>query len=203
MLCRHSASSRSGRGSKARGLTLAETAVSTLIVGVTLVAALNTVGAARGTELAVAERGRAVLLAQDLLAEVLQQAYEDPDLGPGSFGLGSDEVGDGSRLLWEDVDDYDGWSAAPPQTREGNEIAWAQDYRRTVEVCWVQSADLTAASLAATGIKRIRVTVAHRGRDLVTLTAYRTEAWPAASGLWEVGEAEEPLPQAELGGGNG
>jgi type II secretory pathway pseudopilin PulG len=160
----------------ARAFTLIETAVATLVSGVLLVAALNAVGAARTSEFEVVERERGLLLGQALLSEILQQAYEDPALPPGSFGLGADESGP-DRTLWEDVDDYHGLVDDPPRTRDGAAIAWASEYERRARVSWVTLADPRVTAASNTGIKSIVVTV-YRGEQLVcTLSAFRTCVW--------------------------
>lgn len=160
-----------------RGFTLIEAIVSLVIVSVMLVAALDTLGAARMTQYRVAERSRALALAQDLMAEILQQAYADPEYGPDSFGVGADEAATGDRSLYEDVDDYNGWSASPPEFKDGTTIPDADEYGRSVAVAWVGPADLEVASGGNTGIKRIIVTVSHQDREIITLIGYRTQAW--------------------------
>lgn len=166
-----------------RALTLAEAVISMAVVGVMLVAALNTVGASRVTQRKMGERSRGMLLAQDLMSEILRQHYEDPDLGPGSFGVGGDEVGDGSRALWEDVDDYDGWSASPPQHKDGTKFSDLEGWRRSVSVSWVDPANLSNDSVGDTGVKRIAVTVMHGDVVTASLTAIRTSAWPGVNGM--------------------
>jgi len=143
------------------------------IVSVVLVAALYTLSASRMTTLRMGDRGRAVFLAQDLMAEITAQAYEDPDFGPGSFGLGADEVGDGSRALWEDVDDYDGWSASPPQTKDGTPLAGFDGWQRRVAVDWVSPNDLSQVVGSDLRVKRIMVTIRHNGVRVYRLTGIR------------------------------
>jgi type II secretory pathway pseudopilin PulG len=166
-----------GRGHLQPALTLVEAVVSLAIVGVMLVAALNTVGAALATQKKMGDRGRAMLLAQDLMSEIVRQAYEDPDLSTGSFGLTADEVGDGSRSLWDDVDDYDGWSASPPQQRDGTVLSDFDGWRRSVAVGWVDSAEVATELGSDTGVKRITVAVTFKGLPLATLVALRTNTW--------------------------
>ena len=159
------------------GFTMVEAVVATLIVSGLLVAALNSVGAARSGDIKNAERRVALVLARDLMAEILEQHYADPDYGLGSFGLASAEIGDGSRALWEDVDDYDGWSASPPQEKDGTPMDWASRYGRAVTVQWVEPTDLATIQSSETGAKLITVTVTHDDLELVTLTAVRTDVW--------------------------
>lgn len=146
------------------------------VIGVMLVAALNTVGASQAAHKRMGDRSRAMLLAQELLYEILQQNYEDPDLAPGSFGLGADEVGDGTRTLWEDVDDYAAFSETPPRRKDGAVIPGFDGWRRTVEVKWVRFADPTVNENYDTRVKRVTVTVTYQDAPLAVLTALRTGA---------------------------
>lgn len=159
-----------------RGFTMVEVVVSTAIVSVLLVAALNTVAAARTTEYKLAERNRALLLAQALMAEILQQAYADPIGGLSSFGLGSSEV-TGNRSLFNDVDDYNAWVACPSQNKDGSTIPNATDYEQSVSVAWVNPANLSQTVGSNSGVKRIQVKISRQGRTIITLTAYRTQVW--------------------------
>lgn len=155
---------------------MVEVVISTMIVSVLLVAALNTVGAARTTQYKLAERHRALLLAQALMAEILQQAYADPVSGPGSFGIGGDEI-TGDRSLFEDVDDYNAWVACPPQNKDGSPIPNVDDYEQSVSVAWVDPANLSQTVGSNSGVKRIQVVIKRQDRVVITLTAYRTQGW--------------------------
>lgn len=111
--------------------TLAEVVVSIAVVGVMLVAALNAVAAARLNMNRTTNHNRGMLLAQDLLAEILQQPYQDPD-GAESLGIDDGEIA-GDRSTYDDLDDYDGWSA-PPQDRDGTRLPNADGWVCTVSV---------------------------------------------------------------------
>ena len=133
------------------------------------------------TQQRMGDRGLGTLLAQDLLAEIMRQNYADADAGPDSFGLGGDEVGDGSRDRWEDVDDYDGWSASPPQQKDGTELSDFADWERSVEVIWVDPDDLSQEVFSNQGAKRITVTVKCNDTLTVTLVAIRTASSQVAT----------------------
>lgn len=111
------------------------------------------------------------------MAEILQQAYADPVFGIGSFGLAAAEAATGDRSLFDDVDDYNGWQAGPPQYRDGTVIPGTDGYERLVSVAWVNPDDLLGVSGSETGVKRILVTVEHQGRMIVSQSAYRTKLW--------------------------
>lgn len=143
-----------------RGFTLAEAAIATLIVGGLLVAALQAAGAAVLTQHRAAIRATARSLADGMLTEVLRLPYVDPVLP--AFGRESGET-IGSKASCDDVDDFHGWAESPPQDLVGSPLAELAGWERRVTVEWVQSSNTTAASVTDTGLKRITVTILHRG----------------------------------------
>ncbi len=160
------------RGRLRRGMTLAECVICVVLVGVALVAALDTVGAAKSGLRQVNDRRCGHQLAQALMEEILQQAYADPaDLtaitaavyASGQYnaavlGLETGEEVPGDRSLFDDVDDYDGWSASPPQDRDGTEMDHLPSWRREVTVEWMQPNNFRVTSPKERGVKRITVT---------------------------------------------
>lgn len=164
--------------SRAAAFSLVEVIFALLLVGGVFVAAINTLAASRTTQRITADRARAHMLAQDLMSEILLAHYEEPVLSP-SFGPeGSESVG-GTRTSFDDVDDYDGWSASPPQQQDGAPVEGYAGLRRSVSVQWIDADQPTEAVQYETGAKRITVQV-HRGEArLAELVAVRTQAWPA------------------------
>lgn len=164
-----------GRQAPRRALTLLEVVVSTLIVGVMTVAALNTLGAVTRSSQSFGDRAVALGLAEDLMAEILQASYKDPDEDP-TFGRETSESA-GPRNQFDDVDDYDGWNKQPPQDADGTSLPDRDDWRRTVTVEHV-AVDNTAQIMADnidTGVKRIHVIVQLQDQTLVELIAVRTD----------------------------
>ncbi len=161
----------------ARAFTLIEAVGSVLIVSVMFVAVMSTVGAARMSQYKMSGRSRGTALAQDLMAEIIQQHYEDPEDGPGAISMDSGESG-ASRADFDDVDDYDGWSASPPEQRDGTEMPDLPGWSRQVAVAWINTIDTTTGVGAETGAKRITVTVKHNGMQMAYLVAVRTSAFP-------------------------
>jgi hypothetical protein len=160
-------------------LSLAESAISIVIVGVMLVAALNTVAASRMAERKTSDRSLGLMLAQQLMGEIQMQAYADPESGENSFGLVAGEV-TGNRSLWDDVDDYDGWSASPPQYKDGTDLSGLVGWERSVAVDWVDPLDLSQVVGSNRDAKRIIVTVTRENAVVARLTAIRTSSWPSA-----------------------
>ena len=159
-----------------RAFSLVEVTVSIAIVGVMLVASLHTVGMAKRTQRIMGDQGRGQLLAQQLMSEILTQLYADAVTGFGSFGLEEGEAATGDRSLFDDVDDYDGWSASPPQHQDGTEISELRGWTRSVSVTWVNSLNLSQICGNDTGVKRITVTVRRGDQVVASLVALRTAA---------------------------
>jgi type II secretory pathway pseudopilin PulG len=160
------------------GFTLIEAVMSMLIVGLMLVASLNTVGASKLAQSRNAEQTLGPMLARELMAEILNQAYEEP-VDTAAFGL-EGEAAD-VRADWDDVDDYHGWSAMPPQNRDGSAVTGADGWTRTVSVTWVNKLTFNPSG-GATGLKRIDVEVVRNGRIVTTLSSLRTCGWPDEGG---------------------
>lgn len=165
---------------RTRAFTLLEALVSTFVVSVMLVAALNTLGASKLGAHRMEDSARGVLLAQALMAEILPQSYLDP-VDPPQFGLEAGEVA-GIRATFDDVDDYHGWSSSPPRNPYGSVIPDRADWGRSVTVQWADPANLVSNAVVDTGIKRITVTVTRGGEQVARLGALRTLARDNANG---------------------
>ena len=161
------------RAASCPGYSLVEVIIAMVVMSGLFIAAMNTVGAARATRSKNVDRIRGDMLAQDLMAEILQVDFAEPG-SPQSFGRDGGE-NSGKRDLFDDVDDYHNWAAAPPQMRDGTLISDAADFERMVNVTVQNPAGPSEDS--PTGIKRIDVTVLHRGKKVAEITAARTQAW--------------------------
>jgi MSHA pilin protein MshD len=168
------------RATHGHAFSLIEVVVSVLIVGGLAVAVLNTMGATAARRRIDADRARGISLAQDLIDEISAAAYEDPGGADLSFGRGADETGTGDRSLFDDVDDYDGWSASPPQLRDGTPMTGFDGWTRSVVVRWADPAVLDADDAAESGLKRIVVRVHRGGRLVASMTTLRTSAMDAS-----------------------
>ena len=162
-------------GTAKRALSMIEVALSTVIIAVVLLSAMNMVGAAGMSMSSMANRATGTLLAEQLMAEILEQAYEDPSLGPGSFGIEAIEAVTGNRSLYDDVDDYDRWSASPPQNKDGSLIPDRSDWGRSVAVDYVDPTNLTKALGPSSGVKRVTVTVSFNSVLVTSMVAIRAD----------------------------
>ena len=99
-------------------------------------------------------------LADELMSEIVQQPYSDPD-GSAVFGRESGESPT-PRSAFDDVDDYDGWNASPPQYRDGTTIPDRTNWRQRVVITRVVPTNPTQTSGTDQGAKRIRVTIEYQ-----------------------------------------
>lgn len=147
-----------------------------VILGGLLAASVSVVGAIARVRQSVNEQQMARLLAEDLMAEALSAAYEDPS-GGASLGLDAGELAS-DRRTFDDVDDYQNWNSTPAR-RDGSALVGGS-WTLRVRVEWVQPNAPTTVSGSETGVKRITVEAARSGRRLASLSALRTRAWESA-----------------------
>lgn len=163
--------------SRARGFTLIEATVSTLIVGLMLAAALRLVGASALAQQQSTDRSRGVLLAADLLAEIQALPYDDPNDIP-LLGIELSELLSG-RAGFDDVDDYDGLTESPPKDSSGKPLNDFADWGRRVRVDYVNLLNPALTSGSDTGVKRITVQAVRNGRVVAQVVGIRTRAHDA------------------------
>ena len=167
--------SRAPRKSRRPGFALAETAISVLLVGLLMVAALRSLAASKRREADTVERLLGQQLAGALMNEILLQVYAEPVDAP-VFGPEPGES-NGNRSLFDDVDDYAGWSSSPPNDRSGVAVPGYTGWTRSATVQWADPITLAATAATKTGLKRVTVTVAKGSRTIATLVGYRSIAW--------------------------
>lgn len=164
---------RRTRRTSHRGFTLIEAMVSIVIVGGMLAASLRVAGSAAVARAKAAEQSRGLAMARGLMAEILAQSYREP-VSPVAFGLESGES-QTNRSTLDDVDDYHNLSESPPKNRDGTIFYNAGTWTRVTKVEWVTSSTLTQATASATdtGVKRVTVTVSHRGAVVAKLVGFK------------------------------
>lgn len=160
-----------------RGLSLMEVVLSTLLIGFVLVGALQCAASVITGRVCSGDVARAQLLAHDLLAEIVVEPYEDEGDTP-VFGPETSESGL-TRIFFDDVDDYDGWSKSPPQNHDGSSYLKLDGWQRDVTVEWVQPSNPAVAVGTEQGLKRITVTVSRNGEALATAIAIRSDMYVA------------------------
>lgn len=143
-----------------RGFTLAEAAISTLVVSVMMAAALTSVARTGAFRRVANDQQTAHLLAEQLMAEILARSYWDPSSATSTnIGPSSTERAVGNRSAFDDVDDYHGWIESPPEGPDGTDLVGQTGWYRLVQVSFVDYSNLAAAIVSDNGLKRIYVEV--------------------------------------------
>ncbi len=158
-----------------RGVTFVELACSIVIVGVMMVGALATVRSVAYSRHLDADRQLARTLAEMFMAEIMSKEYADPNVVGYSLGPESNEQATGNRSLFDDVDDFNGWSSTPPEWPDGIDILDRQNWTESAEVVCTSPADfsMTLPSGWDFGVKRVTVTISYNGTELARLVAVR------------------------------
>jgi len=154
------------------GFTMIEAAVSVAIVGVLLAAsagALVSIARIQRTQL---ERRGAYALGEQLMGEIIQQYFSDQS-NPPVFGPQPGET----RPVFDDVDDYNGYSASPPVQESGAAMPGYAGWTESVVVAYVDPNN-PANTLSSSGLKRITVTITSPSGKQYTLVGLRSQFGP-------------------------
>ena len=155
-------------GQRNSGFSLVETSISTLLVGLLLVASTNTVGMSVRTQQLTAYMVTASALADSLMSEILASSYMEPGATYSFITRESGESG-GSKANYDDVDDYDGWQEQPPQYRDGSSLPNLSSWKRKVLVEWVTIANGSVAkSNFETNLKRVTIEIHSNGIKILS-----------------------------------
>lgn len=154
------------------GFSLFEVVGALLITAVLITASSRTIAAAKMRERRTLDQISEIYLANELLNETQLQAFSEPDDVP-VFGLEAGESGS-NRLLYDDIDDYNGLIESPPKRRDGT--AWSEfsAVTRSVKVDWVSDTPPHTTQTSASGLKRVEVSIIRDGNVILKMTAYRS-----------------------------
>jgi hypothetical protein len=166
-------------GQSRTGLSQVEVAISTVIVGVLMVASFTTVAASRRSQVAESTRVRGLALAEAMMAEMMQLPMREPACDCG-FGLESGESLS-NRTTLDDVDDYNASIESPPIARGGTALDGSIGLSRSVLVELVQSNDWNSTTATFDGVYRITVTVNRGSTPLARLVGFRTSGSQSTS----------------------
>ncbi|MCG3180432.1 MAG: hypothetical protein BIFFINMI_02793 [Phycisphaerae bacterium] len=152
-----------------KALTLVETMFSVLIMGTVIVMAMNSFGSLVKSRATTNAALQATSLAEQLLSEIVQNAYADPT-SPGSTGR---EGSESTRASFDDVDDYNNWTESPLTLRDATVIAGTTGWTRQATVQYLDP-DTLAVSGSDGGLKRIMVTVTDPRGVTTSVSALRS-----------------------------
>lgn len=163
-----------------RGYSLAECAIATVIVGLTLVAAVRAVGAARSGELRRTNVNQSATLAQELLEEIGGQPYWDSSDNATVDGPTAAERMPGNRSLFNDVNDYRGWTESPPVSKYGSSLGFDTTWRRSVDVVYVNPANPATTLPGDAGMVKVTVRVLRNNVPMASVSMLRSAGLPAS-----------------------
>lgn len=157
-----------------RGMSITEVVASIVLVSLVMIGALNCVAGITSARMVIADSLKARHLAEQLMAEITNQAYADPN-ETAVFGVEVTEIAT-PRSGYDDVDDYDGWSASPPRDHNNAVISGLGGWQRDVSVKLLDAATPELSSASDQGLKQIVVTVRKDGRVLAQHISVRSNA---------------------------
>lgn len=159
-----------------KGISMAETIVSTMIIGFVLVGTLQIVAPLVRSTRVHADRMIAANLANELSEEITTRRFTDPEVDA-MDALGVDDAESPKvRSGFDDIDDYNAWSASPPISLGNGKIDSLAGWTRSVKVAHVALADATTGSATNTGLKRVTVTVSKNGVVLAQITTLHSQS---------------------------
>ena len=162
----------SRRAHSRRGLSQVEVVVSTVIVGILMVASFSTIAASRRSQMSESNEVRGMAIAEALIAEITQLPMRETPCDCG-YGPEAGETG-ANRVNFDDVDDYQNLIDSPPKSRIGTACAGYSDLSRRVAIDLVTTADWNATSATYVGVYRITVRILLGTKEVCRLVAYRT-----------------------------
>ena len=154
------------------GFSLVEIAVLVTIVSLAVPPIVSLLGQTLIDSTKANRTAQATQLARSMMEEILSKEYEDPQAPSGSFG-----TEESSRIDYDDVDDYDGYTQSPPTDCRGSAFAAYAGFRVRVTVNNVMGDDPggAAAPDGSTSYKRIVVRVSwNDGERVVRLDGLST-----------------------------
>ncbi|MFG0244455.1 MAG: hypothetical protein ACF8MF_00170 [Phycisphaerales bacterium JB052] len=156
-----------------RGITMAETIISTLLVAFVLVGTIQIVGPVVRSGSVMADKAIATSLARELSEEISTKYFT----APGSADLETLAPGMAeTRSTYNDIDDYNGLSNSPPQLSDGTKLANLAGWTRSVKVEHMSLIDPSSNSRGYSGGKRVTVTVSKDGVQLAEIVTLHTHA---------------------------
>ncbi|MCK5271625.1 MAG: hypothetical protein KAJ52_03570 [Sedimentisphaerales bacterium] len=155
---------RSARLWSASGFSYVEVLLSSVIISIILVSGLRLFGNLGRSQQVLLDQSSADFLALQMVEEIKQQFYEDPD---GSIVFGREpEESAVDRSDFDDVDDYHDFSDYPPKRRNGAVLSQYDDFTRTVSVRYVTADDFTQTAVIDEGFKEVAIKVSRSDQIL-------------------------------------
>ena len=155
---------RGRRGKTHPGFSYVEILMAAVIMSILLVSALRLSGNLGRSQQFLTGRESAGMLILNLLAEIEKQNYRDPAAIDDTLGRETGESAS-ARLNYDDIDDYDGWTANPPEDQSGQSYSQYSHLSRSVSVRYVAAYDFMQTVGTNEGFKEVTITISRAGGD--------------------------------------
>ncbi len=156
------------------GITLVEVTISTLLVGILVIASLQSVANVGKTWTITNQRVDGQGLAQELIQEIVTQFYTDPT-DPSATTWGP-EAGETNRATFNDIDDYSGWTESPVKNAAGTALPGYAGWSRTVLVQKIDPSNYKVINNSSLdkGLRAITVTVTSPTGKTTSVEVFRS-----------------------------
>ena len=159
-----------------RAIALIETVIAMLLIAFVLISSIQIVAPIVRSSHVHTDRLVAANLASELTEEIATKHFIDPaEDDPDTLGPEADER-PANRLDFDDIDDYQSWSASPPRNSQNDDITTLAGWTRSVKVVHADPADPNTDSGTYTGVKRITIVVSKNGTELERRVLVHTAA---------------------------
>lgn len=148
-----------------RGFSYIEVLLAAVLLAVLFTAGMTLYGNLGRAGQDTLDQDLAAELCLEMIKEIKLLPYADPQTP--TTGIACEEGGT-SRNQYDDIDDYDNWTATPPQTREGSTLERYTGLTHSVAVEHVSSGNFqqTLSDANNQGFKRITITIKRGDREL-------------------------------------
>lgn len=148
------------------GFSYVEVLLSAVIISVLTVSAIKLFANLGRSTQATTQADIAAMLAVEMIEEIKDRHYEDPVASGESLAPEFDEILP-TRINYDDIDDYNNWSACPPQDRFGQPYWQYPDITRSVVVSYVAADDFTihTANDQDEGFKEVIITITNNNNN--------------------------------------
>jgi len=140
------------------GFSYIEVLLASVIMSVLLVSGLKLFANLGRSQQATVSREEAGFLVINMFEEIKRQAYKDPTATDDTLGREAGEIAT-SRTNYNDIDDYQNWSATPPEDQAGQPYDQYSHLARSVSIQYVMANDFSQPAATDEGLKEITITI--------------------------------------------
>ncbi len=160
----------------AKGFTLLEILMTTVLLGMGITALMAGMASTANVNSSGSEITQAVLLAQDIREWTMNLPFHDPDPTQAANPPGPD--GSSPQTLVDDVDDLMNVTFSPPRNSHGEILSDMDDWSETITLTWRSLADPTQiVTPGSSTVMNINVTISHYGQEVLSSSWLKTEAF--------------------------